>query len=134
MHDLVVEAAPALEAKRVPSNLEMTVELMLCGVLLAGLSLASQELHRDFPRLTFFTGLAGGGLCVLWGLLGRRARRCRSSAFVACVAGYEAARAWGTSAEGDSTGRPVAVLMTLAAVFCVATLANLVEEGKGEQP
>jgi peptidoglycan/LPS O-acetylase OafA/YrhL len=139
MRHSLAEAAPAVVAERVPLSLEMAVDLVLCGVLFAALSLMSQKLHPDFPRLTFFTGVAGGGLCVLWGLLGRRAPYCRLSAIVtlatiACVAIYQAARAWGTSTEGESTGRLVAAMMTLLVVFCVGTLANLAQEGKGPQP
>jgi hypothetical protein len=136
MCEPVAEGAPAPAAKPVPLSFELSMELVLCGVLLAGLSFILQEQHRDFLRLTFLIGVAGGGLCVLWGVLGRRAPWCRLSAMVtlaavACVGGYQAARSWGGSTGGESMGRLVVAVMTLWVVFCVGTLANLAQERKG---
>jgi peptidoglycan/LPS O-acetylase OafA/YrhL len=120
-------------------GLEGAIDLVLCGVLLAGLSFLAQHFQPDLPRLTFFTGVAGGGLCFLWGFLGRRRPGCRVGAMVtlatvACVFVRQAVQSWETSAGGEAKGRPVAVLVTLLVVFCIGVLANLTQEGKGHKP
>lgn len=134
----VADTPSTQAAERVPLSLEVAVDLVLCGVLLAGLSLTAQHLQPDFPRLTFITGLAGGGLCVLWGILGRRGTPCRVGAMVtlaavACVLARQAVQSWEASAEGESKGRMAAALMAVEVVFSVGMLANLIREGKGQR-
>lgn len=57
------------------SNMRMSIkpviELVLGGVLLAGLTVLARHVQPDLPRLTFYSGLVGGGLCVLYGALRR---------------------------------------------------------------
>ena len=119
-------------------SLEVAFDLVLCGVLLAGLSFLARHLQPDLPRATLFAGLVGGGLCVLWGVMGRRGTRCRGAAMVtlaavACVFVRQAVQSWEASAAVESKGRMVAALMMLLVVFCVGMLANLAQEGKGPQ-
>ncbi len=116
-------------------SLEVAADLVVCGVLLAGLSLVAQHVQPDFQRATLFTGLAGGGLCVVWGVLGRRMRAGRWGAMItlvvlACVFGHQAVLSWRSSAEGGSKSRMVMVLMAVLVVFCAGMLANLVRERK----
>jgi peptidoglycan/LPS O-acetylase OafA/YrhL len=130
-------SAPPAERARL--SLELVIDLVLCGVSLAGLSLLAQHLQPDFPRVTLFTGLVGGGLCVLCGVLGRRTARVRVSAMVtlaaaACVLVRQAVQSWAASTEDASNGRMVAVLMTVLVAFSVGMLTNLAREGKGPQP
>lgn len=137
--DPAAGAPPARAAERVRMSLEVALDLVVCGLLLAGLSFVARHLQPDLPRLTFFTGVAGGGLCVLWGILRRCGTPCRVGAMitlaaVACVLACQAVQSWEASAEGESKGRIVTALMTVLVVFCVGMLANLVREGKGPQP
>jgi peptidoglycan/LPS O-acetylase OafA/YrhL len=116
----------------------LTRELVVCGVLFAGLSLVAQHLQPEVERLTVYTGLVGGALCVLWGLRGQRWPRCRTWAMVmlglmACVFGYQGVESWRTPAEGESDDRAVTALMTVMVVFCTGTLLNLAQEGKDTQ-
>ncbi len=118
---------------------DVAFDLLLCGLLLAGLSLLAQHLQPGFQRVTLFAGLLGGGLCVLWAVLGRRGTRCRvvtvvTLAVVACVFVRQAVLSWGASAANESKGRPVAVLMFISVVFCAGMLANLARDGKHAQP
>jgi hypothetical protein len=120
-------------------SLTSAIDLVVCGALLAGLSTLAQYLQPDLPRGILFTGLAGGGLCVLWGILGRRRPGCSVAAMVtlvavACVVGYQAVQSWQTLAEGESNKRMVAALMTVLVVFCAGMLVNLVKDGKEPQP
>ena len=123
------DTPPVQPVDRVRLSWDLAADLVLYGVLLIGLSLTAQHLQPAFPRLTFFSGLGGGGLCVLWGIWGRRGTRCRVSPMitlsaVACVFARQAVHSWGTSVEAGSKVRMVAVMMTLLALLCVGVLAN----------
>ena len=114
----------------------LVIDLMVCGLLIAGLSLVAQRFQPDLPLLAFFTGLVGGVLCVLWAVLGRRATCCRLGSMVtlvpmACVFVIQAVQSWAASIDDGSNSRKVALLMTVQVVFCVGMLANLVQERKG---
>ena len=91
--------APSVQGtKRTPLSLEAAVDF----VLLAGLTLTAQHLQPDFHRLTLFTGLVGGGLCVLWGVLGRRGTTCRGGMILfltaaACVFARQVVQSWSAS-------------------------------------
>lgn len=133
------KAAPARAAERLRMSLEVALDLALCGVLLAGLPFLARYLQPDLRRGTLLIGCVGGGLCVLWGILGRRGVRCRWGALVtlaavACVFVRQAVHSWTASAAVGSKGRMVAAMMMLLAVFCVGMLANLVQEEKGRPP
>ena len=117
----------------------LVVELGVCGVLIAGLTLLARHLQPDLPRLTFFTGLAGGILCVLWAGLGRRTTHCRLGSMVtlgavACVLLIQGVQSWKTSAAGGLIGRTVALLRTVLVAFCLDIMANLARERKGPRP
>lgn len=114
----------------------LVIDLMVCGLLIAALSLVAQRFQPDLPLLTFFTGLVGGVLCFLWGSLGRRTRCSRLGSLltllpVACVFLIQAVQSWAAAADDGSNGRKVALLMTVQVVFCVGMLANLAPERKG---
>jgi FtsH-binding integral membrane protein len=130
---------PASAAERARLSQELAIDLLLCGVLLAGLVFLARHLQPDLPRLTFFTGAGGGGLCVLWAILGRCGTPNRlgvmvTLAAVGCVLARQAVQSWEASVEGGSKGRMVTALMTVLVVFCTGMLANLVQERKGVQP
>jgi len=131
-----VAAAPAAST-RVPArprlSLEGAIDLGLCGVLLAGLSLLARQGQPDLSPLTVPTVLVGGGLCILWAIMGRRGWPCHLSAMgtLAVVAGvllFQAAQFWLNAAEAGSVGRMAAAVTTVWVVFCGVTLANLVQE------
>lgn len=129
----------APSAERAHLSLALVIDLVLCGVSLAGLSLLAQHLQPTLPRVTLLTGLVGGGLCILWGVLGGRTARVRAGAMatlaaVACVLTRQAVQSWAASTEDASNGRMVAVLMTVLVAFSVGMLTNLAREGKDPQP
>ena len=128
-------ASPARREECVRMRLDVALDLMVCGGLLAGMSFLGQHLQADFRRSTLFAGLVGGGLCVLWGILGRRGTRCRWSAMgtlaaVACVFVSQVAKSWETSASVDPMGRAVGTLMMLAVAFCLGLVAILAWESR----
>ena len=118
-------------------TLSSAVDLVVCGVFVAGLCALAQHLQGNPSHWTLFGGLAGGALCAGWGLLGRRRAWCRKAAMItlaaiACAAALEGARSWKSAVEGASAGRMAAALMGLAAVFCAGMLVNQVQEGRGQ--
>jgi peptidoglycan/LPS O-acetylase OafA/YrhL len=134
----VAGALPAQPAERVCMSVELAFDMVLCGVLMVGLSFLAQHLQLDFLRATLFTGLVGGGLCLLWGILERRGTPCCGGAMVtlavvSCVFAYQAVQSWATSAEGEPRDRNVPLLMMVLVVFCVGTLVNLIRERKAPQ-
>jgi peptidoglycan/LPS O-acetylase OafA/YrhL len=115
-------------------SLEVAADLVVCGVLLAGLSYLARHVQPDFQRVTLLAGLVGGGLCVVWGVLGRRMPACRGSAMVtlallACVFVRQAVLSWRSATEDGSKSRMVVALMAVLVVFCIGTVGNLVREG-----
>ncbi|HOY60029.1 MAG TPA: hypothetical protein PK640_18070, partial [Verrucomicrobiota bacterium] len=72
----MTDTAPSQAARRRSlSPVEVTLELALCGVLIAGFPMLSRHLGLDVRRATVILGLAAGGLCLLWSILSR-CRRC----------------------------------------------------------
>lgn len=112
---------------------ELAIQLVLCGVLLAGLTILAQHFQPDLPRLTFHAGLAGGGLCVLYGTLSRWGKVGRGGAMVTltllvCVLARQALLSWGRGAgQDDSKTRIVMILTTVSMAFCLLTLAKLLQ-------
>jgi len=134
--DPAADTAPAQATELVHMSPVVVIDLVVCGLLIAGLSLVAQRFQPDLPLLAFFTGLVGGVLCVLWAVLGRRATCCRLGSMVtlvpmACVFVIQAVQSWAASIDDGSNSRKVALLMTVQVVFCVGMLANLVQERKG---
>jgi hypothetical protein len=69
-----------LGVERACMSVNVALDLGVCGVLLSGISMVSNYLEPEFVRATLLTGLVGGGLCMLWAVLGRRGRPCRGVA------------------------------------------------------
>jgi hypothetical protein len=139
MHDLAEDAPTVGPAERLHLSVEMALDLILCGMLMAGLPFLAHQLQPDLPHPILIIGLVGGGLCVLWGVLGRRGMRCRRVAIttLATVAGvflWQAIQSWSAAATGQSKPRMVAMLMALMVVFCAALVANLAGEARRPQP
>ena len=112
---------------------ELATDLVLCGLICAGLTLLAHHLKPALAGLTFYTGLAGGGMCALWGGVGRRWALCRLGGLLAlgpmaCVFGYECVNSWQAPFEGESDGRDVSVLMGLMVVFCLFTSGQLARQ------
>jgi len=111
---------------------EEALDLVLCGVLVAGLMFLAQRFQLDLPSLTFYAGLAGAALCVGWGTLGSRTRLGRPGAIatlivVVGVLARQAYLSWEASGEREAKVRIVAMLMTTLAVLCAGTCVNLMK-------
>lgn len=110
-------------------NSDARIELVICGVLLIGLSLLGRHLELAFRTVPLLTAMAGGVLCVVWGAV-----RCRVGAMVtlpaaAAVLGWEGVNLWITAADAEADHRGAAILITLLVAFCGGTLANVLHRG-----
>jgi hypothetical protein len=100
------------------------LDLVVGGLLTAGLSGFAHLLRPDLDYATLVTGAGGGGLCVLWAVWGRSQSWCRTSALATLLAmtggfAWQAARCWQPAVLADSPGRMV---LTLLAVLLTLTL------------
>ncbi len=128
-------APAARPAGSEPLSLEAAYDLVVCGLLLVGLPFLAQHLQPSLLRWTLPAGLVGGGLCVVWGVLGRRGVRCHGGAIVtlvpvACVMVCQAIHSWDASAGAEPKGRMVAALMAVLVLCCAGMFGTLVWEGK----
>ena len=127
-------APPPRAADRLRLRPDAALDLVLCGALIAGLPFFGRHLQPDLQRGTVVLGLVGGGLCVLWSILGRRGLPSRRGAMITLAAVatgfvFQAVQSWQVGNTAESKGRMAAALMVVLAVFCVGTLANLAKEG-----
>ncbi len=135
----VGNALPPLNPASHRMGLPVAIDLVVCGVAFPVLTLVAQRLQSDFHSTTMLVGLVGGGLCAVWGFMGRRGRQCRVGAVVtlgitACAFAWQAVGSWQSSGIGESSGRMVAMLMLVLTVFSLGMVANLVQDGKSPKP
>jgi hypothetical protein len=131
---------PPARPERPPGlSLELTLDLVVCGVSLAGLSLLARYLRPDFPLPTLGAGLGGGALCVLWGVWGLRGVWCRRSALVtlavlAVLFAAQAAASWQREARLSSVGRMEAALLFVALTLNLGMLWTLLRANRPPPP
>jgi len=128
-------ASPPRAAGRLRMSLNVALDLSLCGALTAGLPFLARHLQSDLPRRTVVLGVVGGGLCVLWSVLGRLGLSCRGAAMIT-LAGLvpvfvvQVVQSLQAAAALESEGRVAAVLMVVLFVSCASTLASVAQEGR----
>lgn len=123
---------PGLERERMSVN--VALDLGVCGALLGCLSVAANYLDPEFVGATLVTGLVGGGLCVLWAVLGRRGTPCRGAAMAtlgtaACIFVGQAVQSWKASGDDQPNGRMGVAMMGVLVVCCASMLLLLLREG-----
>lgn len=115
---------------------EMASVIGAYGVVLAALSLFIQQAAPAFAQVVLVTGLGGGGLCVLWGIVAfaghkRRAWALLTMIAVALVTLSQVIHAWSVSTDATSMslmGRFVLTLMLLVTVGMIMYVLH------GERP
>src|SRR5688572_5877952 len=98
---------------------KMASIILAYGVALAVLSLFIQQIAPALAKVIFITSIAGGGLCVLWGIVAfaghkRRAWAVLTMIVVAFVYLSQLVEAWMASTDATSvslTGRLVLTFM-----------------------
>ena len=90
---------------------------MAYGVVLAGLGFVVKNVAPAFGQVTYIAGLAGGGLCVLWGLAALAGVTGRTWAALSVIAAAvvllsQAVSAWLTSQSEVTGGLTIRLLVS----------------------
>lgn len=125
-----MESFPHIMSKK------MAVILLGYGIALAGLSVLVQQIAPAFAKTTFITGLAGGGLCVLWSIMAFGGSQHRTRAILTLIAVLivlltQVVQAWVAASDTIAiglTGRLVATVMFLLTMGMLLYLLH------GERP
>jgi hypothetical protein len=115
-------------------NKTIGLQLVIYGLLLAGLSYLAYHLAPAIAQPTLITGLAGGVLCLLWGAWalagsGRKALAVLTLVAVSFSMLAQTVKAWlgeGARVEGRGTA---AALITLLFVLSIGMLLRVVWSG-----
>jgi hypothetical protein len=115
---------------------KMASVLIGYGFVLAGLGLVLQNIAPAFAKITFIASLAGGGLCLLWGVAALAGLKGRAWAILnAMAAGFmllsQAVHVWMESSSGGSANLAVRLLLTAMMVLTIGMLIYLLH---GERP
>ncbi len=109
--------------------------IMAYGIVLAALSLAVRSVAPELAKVTFITGIAGGGLCLLWGLVALAGHKRRVWVILTMVAVFvvmltQTIQGW--VAGSDQSGTHVgALLITLLLMLTGGMLMYVMH---GERP
>lgn len=106
------------------------------GVVLAALGLIIQQIAPALAQVVPLTGMAGGGLCVLWGIVAfaghkRRAWALLTMVAVAVVMLIQGVHAWSVSADATSMSLMGRLVLTIMFLMTVGMLMYVVH---GERP
>jgi len=115
-------------------NKTLGLLLVVYSLLVAGLSYLVYHLAPGVARPTLITGLAGGGLCLIWGVRalaggGGKALPLLTLIPVSFALLPQAATSWSGGGGGLQAGRTVAVLITLMLVFSLGMLVRIAWSG-----
>ena len=110
-----------------PASLELALDLVLCGLLIAGLTYWGHCLQSDFSRVTLYAGAVTGAVCVACGVARLKSRAWRAATLLSLagatvVLGLQSFQSWRASTEAGPPVRITAIFMT---VMVVATLGTL---------
>lgn len=116
-------------------NFSLSLDLLLYGLMLVGLSLVAHRIAPDFAGTTLTIGVAGGVFTMLWGVLGLRGFRQRAwpivtLTIVAVLLLVQAVKAWLALRAGGEALKPVAVILSVLVMFAIGQLMNLAQSGR----
>lgn len=114
----------------------MASVLIVYGIVLASLGLVLQNVAPAAGRITFIAGLAGGALCLLWGIATMAGLKGRAWALLSAMAtGFvllsQAVQVW---MESSSDGSPSLAVRLLVTAMMALTIAMLIYLLHGERP
>jgi len=115
-------------------NKTLGFELILYAVVLAGLSYLVHHLAPTIARPTLITGLAGGALCLIWGVrvvLGRRGKALAILTLIpiSYVLLSQAVMSWSGGSDEESGRRMAALVITVLVVFSIGMLLQVAYAG-----
>jgi hypothetical protein len=115
---------------------KMAIVIAAYGVVLAAISFFIQQAAPALANVIFITGIAGGGLCVLWGIVAiaghkRRAWAVLTLIAVAFVVLSQVVQAWSVSTDETSTSLTDRLVLTFMLLMTVGMLMYILH---GERP
>jgi hypothetical protein len=115
---------------------KMASIILVYGVALAALSLLIQQIAPAFAKVILITGIAGGGLSVLWGVVALTGHKRRAWAVLTMIAVTfvtlsQTVQAWMASSDAASTSLMGRLVLTLMLLMTVGMLMYLLH---GERP
>jgi hypothetical protein len=113
-------------------NRGLDVDLILYGVMVAGLGVVAHRSAPDAGYSVLIAGIVGGVAAVFWGVLGLRGFRRRiwpisTLMIVDLVLLVQAVRAWLAVNEGQDAFKLVAAILTLLLVLGIGQLVNFMQ-------
>ena len=115
-------------------NKKLGIQLMVYGVLLAGLAYLVHHLAPTIARPTLITGVAGGALCVVWGIRsilghGSKAMSMLTIAPISYVLISQAVMNWGGGTEEVPGRRATWLVIVVLGVSSVGMLMRITYAG-----
>lgn len=113
----------------------LSLDLLVYGVMLLGLSLVGHRLAPEFAGPLLVIGIGGGVLTAGWGVLGlrgicRRVWPIMTLTLIGLLLLVQAVKAWLALKDGAEGLKPVAVIISLLAFLAFGELLNLIQEGR----
>jgi len=125
-------------------NKALGLELAVYGLLLAGLGCLTHYLAPALAKPTLISGLAGGALCLLWGVRAMKGSRGKAWAIltlipVTFVMLSQSVMTWSGGSQVVPGRRMAAVVITVLCVFSIWMLmrvayAGMASEGQPGSP
>jgi hypothetical protein len=115
-------------------NKTLGLQLVIYSLLLAGLSCFSHYLAPALARTTLIAGLAGGTLCLVWGLRSLKGNRSKVLPIltlvpVCFVLLSQTITGWASSGEGMPNRRTAAAVITLLFAMTLGMLMRIAYAG-----
>ena len=116
-------------------NSKMALYVLTHGVGLIALALLIHRVAPETARVTLVTGLAAGGLCALWGVLGLLGHRRRVGAVLTLIPASlvlltQAVNGWMGPGTGKSESLLASALVTVMFVASVGVLTYVLHAGE----
>ena len=104
--------------------------LVIFSLLLAGLSYLVYHLAPEVSRPTLVAGLAGGALCLMWGILALGGSKGKAASILTLIpVSFTLMPQAFSSWQGKESGWEVAALKTVLLVICVGMLIRIAWSG-----
>jgi hypothetical protein len=115
-------------------NKSIGIQLVVYSLLLAGLSYLTHHMAPALARPTLITGLAGGLLCLVWGLCALGGSRGKALPILTLIPVNfvllsQGVTSWSEGGEAVPGRRSAAAMITLLLVFSIAMLMRIAYAG-----